>query len=91
MSEQRRPGKYPDELRERAVRMVFEAEGHCGSRWEAISSVAEKLGPTAETVRKWVRRTEIDAGRRRGSRLMSVSGSRAWSERIGSCAGPMRF
>ena len=66
MSEQRRPGKYPDELRERAVRMVFEAEGHCGSRWAAISSVAEKLGPTPETVRKWVRRTEVDAGRRPG-------------------------
>ena len=66
MSEQRRPGKYPDELRERAVRMVFEAEGHCASRWEAISSVADKLGPTPETVRKWVRRTEIDTGRRPG-------------------------
>ena len=55
MSEQRRPGKYPDELRERAVRMVFEAERDCGSRWGAISSVAEKLGPTPETVRLWVR------------------------------------
>ena len=66
MSEQRRRGKYPDELRERAVRMVFEAQQHCGSQWEAISSVADKLGPTPETVRKWVRRTEIDAGRRPG-------------------------
>ena len=66
MSEQRRPGKYPDELRERAVRMVYEAERDCGSRWEAISSVAEKLGPTPETVRLWVRRTEVDAGRRPG-------------------------
>ena len=66
MSEQRRRGKYPDELRERAVRMVYEAERDCASRWEAISSVAEKLGPTPETVRKWVRRTEIDTGRRPG-------------------------
>ena len=66
MSEQRRPGKYPDELRERAVRMVYEAERDCGSQWEAISSVAEKLGPTPETVRKWVRRMEIDTGRRPG-------------------------
>lgn len=66
MSEQRRPGKYPDELRERAVRMVFEAQRHCGSQWEAITSVAHKLGPTPETVRKWVRRTEVDAGRRPG-------------------------
>ena len=66
MSEQRRPGKYPDELRERAVRMVFEVQRDCGSQWEAISSVAHNLGPTPETVRKWVRRTEIDAGRRPG-------------------------
>ena len=66
MTDQRRRGKYPDEMRERAVRMVFEARQHCGSQWEAISSVAEKLGPTPETVRKWVRRMEIDAGRRPG-------------------------
>ena len=66
MTEQRRPGKYPVELRDRAVRLVFEAEQHCDSQWEAIVSVAEKLGPAAETVRKWVRRVEIDEGRRPG-------------------------
>ena len=66
MTEQRRRGKYPDEMRESAVRMVFEAQRHCGSQWEAISSVAEKLGPTPETVRLWVRRMEVDSGRRRG-------------------------
>lgn len=66
MSEQRRRGKYPDELRERAVRMVFEAERHAGSQWEAIRSVADKLGPTPETVRKWVRRMEVDGGQRPG-------------------------
>ena len=41
-------------MRERAVRMVFEAQRHCGSQWEAISSVAEKRGPTPETVRQFV-------------------------------------
>ena len=66
MREQRRPGRYPAELRDRAVRMVFEAEKHCDSQWEAIVSVAEKLGPTAESVRRWVRRVEIDEGRRPG-------------------------
>lgn len=66
MTEQRRPGRYPAELRERAVRMVFEAEQHTGSQWEAICSIAEKLGPTPETVRKWVRRVEIDEGQRPG-------------------------
>ena len=59
----RRPGRYPVEFRERAVRMVFEAERHCGSQWAAITSVAEKLGSTSETVRKWVRRLEVDDGR----------------------------
>jgi transposase len=66
MPEQRRPGKYPVELRDRAVRMVFEAERHTGSQWEAICSVAETLGPTAETVQKRVRRVEIDEGHRPG-------------------------
>ena len=66
MPDQRRPGIYPAELRERAVRMVREHEHEYGSQWEAICSVAEKLGPTAETVRKWVRRDEIDNGVRPG-------------------------
>jgi len=66
MTEQRRPGKYPEELRERAVRVVLEHQLEYGSQWEAIGSVAEKLGPTQETVRKWVRQAERDSGRRSG-------------------------
>jgi len=66
MTEQRRPGRYPAEMRDRAVRMVFEAEGHSGSQWEAIVSVSGKLGMTSETLRRWVRRVEVDEGRRSG-------------------------
>ena len=61
-----RQGKYPDELRERAVRMVLDHDSEYGSQWEAICSVAEKLGPKAETVRLWVRQAERDTGRRQG-------------------------
>jgi transposase len=50
--------KYPDELRERAVRMVLEHGHEYGSQWEAICSVADKLGPKPETVRLWVRQAE---------------------------------
>lgn len=60
-------GKYPDEMRERAVRMVLDHGHEYGSHWEAICSVAEKLGPKAETVRLWVRQAERDSGRRRGA------------------------
>ena len=57
---------WPREVRERAVRMVLEHQHEYGSQWEAICSVAEKLGPTAETVRKWVRRAEVNGGARPG-------------------------
>ena len=59
-------GRYPAELRERAVRMVLENERLYGSQREAICSVADKLGPTPETVRLWLRRVEIDGGTRAG-------------------------
>jgi transposase len=63
----RRNQHYPPELRERAVRMVFEVTPNYDSQWAAINAVAQKLGVgTAETVRKWVRQAEIDTGHRAG-------------------------
>jgi len=59
--------RYSPEVRERAVRMVREHESDHGSQWAAICSIAEKIGCTAETLRKWVRRVERDEGRRPGS------------------------
>ena len=61
-----RVSKYPAEVRERAVRLVFEQENSHGSQWAAIGSVASKLGCTAETLRRWVRQMERDSGRRDG-------------------------
>lgn len=58
--------KYSPEIRERAVRMIFEHEHEYDSQWAAIRSIAPKIGCTAETLRTWVRKTEIDTGRRDG-------------------------
>ena len=63
-----RPSSYPAELRQRAVQMVAESKADYASEYEAIQAVATKLGiGTAETLRKWVRRAEIDAGQRPGT------------------------
>ena len=58
--------RYSPEVRERAVRLVFEQESEHDSQWAAIGSVATKIGCTAETLRKWVRQVERDQGRRDG-------------------------
>jgi transposase-like protein len=58
--------RYSREVRERAVRMVFDHEGEYDSQWSAIVSISSKIGCTAETLRRWVRRTEIDTSRRGG-------------------------
>ena len=63
----RKSPKFPPEVQERAVRMVFDAKGHCASQWAAIESIAAKIGCTGETLRKWVRQGERDSGVRPGS------------------------
>ena len=62
-----RPPPYPAELRERAVRMVAEVRPQYPSQWAAITAVAGMLGiGTAETLRTWIRRSEVDAGLKPG-------------------------
>ncbi len=63
----RHGSNYPRELRERAVRMVAEVQDDYPSQWAAIGAVASKLGiGSSETLRKWVRQAEVDAGERSG-------------------------
>ncbi len=61
-----RQKRYSPEVRERAVRLVLEHQDEYESQWAAISSIAEKIGCTTETLRRWIRQAEIDRGGRAG-------------------------
>ena len=60
--------RYSPEVRERAVRLVREAQQTHSSQWAAIGSIAAKIGCTRETLRRWVRQAETDHGERAGLR-----------------------
>ncbi len=62
----KRTSPYSPEIRERAVRMVFDHQGEYGSQYEAIRSIAQKIGCSGETLRNWVRQAERDQGLRAG-------------------------
>ena len=58
--------RYAPEVRERAVRMVFEHAHEYGSQWATIQSIASKFVCTPETLHRWVRQSEINQGTRGG-------------------------
>jgi len=61
-----RKSKFSPEVRERAVGLVRETSQSHDSEWAAITSVAEKIGCTSETLRRWMRQAQRDAGTRPG-------------------------
>jgi transposase len=60
------PSKYDEQTKARAVRLVTEHADDYASEWEAITTVAGRLGMSAETLRKWIRQAEVDAGKTDG-------------------------
>jgi len=58
--------KFSPEVRERPVRLVFDNEGQHGSRWQAIMSIAAKIGCAPQTLNDWVKKAEVSGGKRSG-------------------------
>ena len=58
--------KFSPEVRERAVRLVLDNEAQHPSRWQAVMSIAAKIGCTPQTLNDWVKKSEVDSGQRAG-------------------------
>jgi len=58
--------KFSPEVRARAVRLVLDNEGQHGSRWQAVMSIAAKIGCAPQTLNDWVKKAEVDSGKRPG-------------------------
>jgi transposase len=58
--------KFSPEVRARAVRMILDHQGDYPSRWSAVVSIAEKIGCVPQTLHEWVKKAEVDSGKRGG-------------------------
>src|SRR4051812_26648131 len=78
------PRKYPQELRERAVRLVLEAREQDGSLWlnAAVHRIGPRVGVNVDTLRGWCKQAEIDAGRRPGTTTSDAAEIKALRQEV---------
>lgn len=86
----KRSTPFSPEVRERAIRMVFDHPGEHGSQYGAIRSIAAKIGCSGETLRNWVRQAERARASGPDQRRTSASESKHWSARTASFGRPTR-
>ena len=94
--------KFSPEVRERAVRLVLDNLGQHGSRWQAVLSISSKIGCAPQTLNDWVKKAEVDSGKRPGvssemaermphsARRHHALGSATASASIAQCPDPSR-
>jgi transposase len=82
-----RPSAYPQEFRDRAVNLVIDATPEHTSQWAAIETIGRQLGVSGETLRKWVRRAEVNTGQRPGSTNEQLEELKRLRRDNASCAG----
>ncbi len=75
------PTKYDPDTRAKAIRLVLDHREDYDSEWAAITAVATRLGMTPETLRKWIRQHEVDAGQRDGVSTEAAAEIRALKRR----------
>ena len=82
----RTTNRFSPEVRTRAVRMVLDHEGEHASRWAAVVSIAAKIGCTPQTLNEWVKRTDVDSGRKPGlatdmaAKMKAMPRTERWSK-----------